>query len=194
MPTANTKVLTARIDKSKYYMLLERASARKMALSAYINVVFDELLALKKEVVQKAENGAVIENKPKPTNIKYWKEDEVVEFVLELPMDYEIDGVVTKGWNGQLAIPTNWHSHTFTKPTYLLEAFASGNSAYPVLYRAVDIAEERERVGHRDTKIVFPKYGIEYINGVGWRWMTKDKSGGNVFCKINLKPPIKRMR
>lgn len=193
MPTANTKVLSARIDKGKYYMLLERASARKMALSAYINVLFDELLALKQEVVQKAEKGVAIEN-PKPTNFKYWKEEEVLEFVLELPKDYEIDGVVTTGWSGQFAIKTNWHSHNFKEPFYLLEAFASGNSLHPILYKAVDIAEERERAGHRDTKIVFPKYGIEYVNGVGWRWQTKDKRGGIVFCGIHLKPPIKRMR
>ena len=73
MPTANTKVLTARIDKSKYYMLLERASARKMALSAYINVVFDELL--KKEVVQKAENGAILKTgEAKPTECIAFKD------------------------------------------------------------------------------------------------------------------------
>jgi len=61
MPTTNTKVLTARIDKGKYYWLLERASARRIALSAYVNVLLDELMATKKEVVQKAEKGAYIE-------------------------------------------------------------------------------------------------------------------------------------
>jgi len=55
-------------------MLLERASARKMPLSAYINVVFDELLALKKEVVQKAEKGVVLDKvsvSPMPPAKKY---------------------------------------------------------------------------------------------------------------------------
>lgn len=71
MPTANTKVLSARIDKGKYYSLLERAAARKMPLNAYINVLFDEILSLKKEVVQKAEKGATIETTKKTNCIAF---------------------------------------------------------------------------------------------------------------------------
>jgi len=182
-------------------MLLERASARKMPLSAYLNAVFDELLALKKEVVQKAEEvvqkaekGVAIEN-PKPTDFKYWKEEEVVGFVLELPFDYEIDRVETKGWIGHLAISKNWKLSLFPfkKPFYLFEAFASGNHLYPVLYKAVDIAEERENVGYKETKIVFPKYDIEYINGVGWRWKTKDKNGKR-FLNLQIEKYRPRLR
>lgn len=170
MPSANTKPIATRISNDLYWDLLKQAAENQRTISKHLEAVLKEYLKNSDKPQKKAEKGGEIftEATP-PLKLKegFFKQEEVVRLLMKENQKGIANhrGINLQGWSDHFAIYKN---------KMLCEAFASGNSAYPILYRVIDVAEVRERVGYGgDTKLVFPKYRIEYgaINGgIGKRW------------------------